>query len=235
MTGRETLWFFGRVRGIATDMLERRCASLIQQVGLARYADKPCGSYSGGNKRKLSLAVALVGNPKVLFLDEPSSGMDPESRRHMWEVIAQVSADRFVVMTTHSMEECEAICTRVGIMVSGRLQCLGSCHHLKERFGAGYQVDVSTNSDEKRRESLSAIFAEKDSALAGAVVEEEHAGYFRLRVSNEVDLAQAFTLLENIKQRGLVLDYSVSQGTLEQIFINFAKDQEEERGQHTNE
>lgn len=72
MSGRETLWFFGRIRGIPRHMLQQRVTSLIHEVGLDYYADKPCGTYSGGNKRKLSLAVAMIGDPKVLFLDEVS-------------------------------------------------------------------------------------------------------------------------------------------------------------------
>ena len=72
MTGYETLWFFGRIRGMPSDFLDKRVKSLISRVGLSAHADKPCGTYSGGNKRKLSLAVALIGDPMVLFLDEVS-------------------------------------------------------------------------------------------------------------------------------------------------------------------
>jgi ABC-type multidrug transport system ATPase subunit len=92
---------------------------LIEQVGLVPYADKPCGTYSGGNRRKLSLAVALMGDPTVLLLDEPSTGLDPEARRHMWQVIEAVSSNRCVVLISHSMEEVEALCTRVAVMVAG--------------------------------------------------------------------------------------------------------------------
>ena len=114
-------------------------------------------------------------------------------------------------------------------MVSGRLQCLGSCQHLKGRFGAGYQVDVSTASVANREASLNALRS-GESVLHDATVEEEHAGYLRLRVGNDVDLAESFRSLEQMKEDGSILDYSVSQSTLEQIFINFAKDQEEEKG-----
>jgi len=112
LTARETLWFYGRIRGIDGDTLTARVEALIDQVGLTKFADRCSGTYSGGNKRKLSLAVSLIGAPRVLLLDEPSSGMDAFARRQMWDVIAAVSADRSVVLTTHSMEECEALCTR---------------------------------------------------------------------------------------------------------------------------
>ncbi|KAG7263275.1 hypothetical protein CRUP_000329, partial [Coryphaenoides rupestris] len=88
--------------------------------------------YSGGNKRKLSTAMALIGCPPVIFLDEPTTGMDPKARRFLWDCILSIIRDgRSVVLTSHSMEECEALCTRMAIMVNGRFKCLGSIQHLK--------------------------------------------------------------------------------------------------------
>ena len=75
------MYFFGRIRGLSPDSLKDKVPTLLQKVGLKPFADRLCGRYSGGNKRKLSLALALIGDPKVLFLDEPSTGMDPEARR----------------------------------------------------------------------------------------------------------------------------------------------------------
>ena len=142
MNSYETLHFFGRIRGIPESILTPRVKDLIDQVGLTPHAHRCCGNYSGGNKRKLSLAVALIGNPKLLLLDEPSSGMDPEARRNMWEVIAKVSETRTVVLTTHSMEECEVLCSRMGIMVNGAMKCIGTSQHLKSKFGQGYEVQI---------------------------------------------------------------------------------------------
>jgi ATP-binding cassette subfamily A (ABC1) protein 1 len=99
---------------------------------------------SGGNKRKLSVGIALIGSPPLIFLDEPSTGVDPAARRFMWDIIANISTLRkesSVVLTTHVMEEAEALCARIGIMVGGRLRCLGSGQHLKGRFGQGYQLE----------------------------------------------------------------------------------------------
>ena len=88
MTGRELLTMFARLKNLDEAALPGLVQSLIEQVTLTPFADRVCGAYSGGNKRKLSLAIALVGSPAVVFLDEPSSGMDPQSRRHVWDVIA---------------------------------------------------------------------------------------------------------------------------------------------------
>ena len=102
---------------------------------------------SGGNKRKLSFAIATLGNPAIIFLDEPSSGMDPESRRFMWNAIAKFSgrnSKNSVILTTHLMEEAEALGTRIGIMVNGAFHCLGSAQYLKNRFGKGYELEIVT-------------------------------------------------------------------------------------------
>ena len=87
-------------------------------MGLTLYKDLPAGFYSGGNKRKLQVAIALIGNPPVIFLDEPSSGMDPEARRFMWKIIERISKFKkysSVILTTHSMEEAEGLCNRIAI------------------------------------------------------------------------------------------------------------------------
>jgi ABC-type multidrug transport system ATPase subunit len=84
-----------------------------------------CNS-SGGMKRRLSVAIALMGDPLVVYLDEPSTGLDPSSRRLLWDVIKNARKDKAVVLTTHSMEEAEALCDRLGIFVGGRLQCVGN-------------------------------------------------------------------------------------------------------------
>ena len=91
-------------------------------MNLRQYENICAGTYSGGNKRKLSVAIAMIGNPPIVFLDEPSTGMDPEARRFMWNIISRISTERkksSVVLTTHSMEEAEALCSKLSIMVDG--------------------------------------------------------------------------------------------------------------------
>ncbi|ETK86251.1 hypothetical protein F441_09243 [Phytophthora nicotianae CJ01A1] len=145
MTVREHLELFARIKGVARADLNNVVKSLMHQMNLDDFENKLAGTLSGGNKRKLSVAIALIGSPPIIFLDEPSTGMDPVSRRFMWNVIAAISTQRkesTIILTTHSMEECEALCTRVGIMVGGRLRCLGSVQHLKHRFGDGLMLEL---------------------------------------------------------------------------------------------
>ena len=103
------------MQGIVEQDIPRVVDAKISEMGLTEYADRLAGTYSGGNKRKLSVAIAMIGEPSIVFLDEPSTGMDPVARRFMWEIISDIVTKRekcSVILTTHSMEECEALCTR---------------------------------------------------------------------------------------------------------------------------
>jgi ATP-binding cassette subfamily A (ABC1) protein 3 len=109
-------------------------------MGLTKYVNVRAGALSGGNKRKLSVAVACIGNPPVVFLDEPSAGMDPGARKQMWKVINDIKNKKCsIILTTHSMDEAEALCDRIAIMVGGRFKCLGTATHIKNKFGSGYE------------------------------------------------------------------------------------------------
>ncbi|CAN0348380.1 unnamed protein product [Pylaiella littoralis] len=145
LTGREHLRLYAAIKGIQAAEVEDTVTTMIDELGLGQYADKMAGGYSGGNKRKLSVAIAMIGDPQIVFLDEPSTGMDPMARRMMWKYIRRVVTQNrscAMILTTHSMEECEALCQRIGIMVGGRMRCLGSSQHLKTRFGKGFQLEA---------------------------------------------------------------------------------------------
>lgn len=140
---------YAKIKGILPERIDDTINYLIETLDLSEYHDKAAGSLSGGNKRKLSVAISMIGEPPIIFLDEPSTGMDPLSRRRMWEVIAGLSTKQkkaAIILTTHSMEESEALCSRIGIMVNGRLRCLGSTTHLRQRFGQGFEVDIQLHS-----------------------------------------------------------------------------------------
>lgn len=117
----------------------------IHEMNLDEYRDKLSGTLSGGNKRKLSVAMAMIGDPHIIFLDEPSTGMDPKARRFMWKVISRISTERkqsTVILTTHSMEEAEALSTRLGIMVNGNFKCIGTPQHIKSKYGKGFEIEI---------------------------------------------------------------------------------------------
>jgi ATP-binding cassette subfamily A (ABC1) protein 3 len=103
------------------------------------------GRLSGGNKRKLSVAISMICNPPIILLDEPSTGMDPEARRFMWSIIHKMSTmgrKSSIIMTTHSMDEAETLCKRMGIMVNGEFVCLGKANEIKNKYGYGYELNL---------------------------------------------------------------------------------------------
>merc|ERR1712139_99528 len=120
---------------------------LLMAMGFSDFdANKPTEGYSGGMKRKLSLSIALIGTPPTLLLDEPSAAVDAAAKRHLWRVVKQRSRDQTVILTTHSMEEAEALSDRLAIQVQGRLRCIGTPDHIKRTHGSGYQLEIICSS-----------------------------------------------------------------------------------------
>merc|ERR1712195_16166 len=219
LTATENLVMFAQIKGIPADKTDSVARSLVELVGLSKFANRRSGTYSGGNKRKLSLAIALIGNPSLVLLDEPSTGMDPVARRQMWQTIERTSKGRSVVLTTHSMEECEALCDKVVVMVKGQFRCLGSVQHLKSRFGQGYTVEMKT-ADLSMADELEKFATEE----LQATVEERMDGWVKCSVPlHVIELARVFGIIEERKDALQINDYSVSQTTLEQIFVRFAR------------
>ena len=139
MTVMEHLQFYARIRGVSD--VGYNVKAVLCAVGLELYQFRPAAALSGGNKRKLSLGIALMGNPTVLLLDEPSSGMDVAAKRIMWKTLAKVAVDRSIVLTTHSMEEADALADRAGIMAS-RMLALGTSDYLRRKHGNLYHVHL---------------------------------------------------------------------------------------------
>lgn len=227
LTAREHLIFFARLRGIPEKYVKQVSEWAMSRVGLEIFADRISGDFSGGNKRKLSTAIALVGDPSVICLDEPTSGMDAKARRLLWnDILSLIKENRIVILTSHTMEECEALCTRLVIMVNGQFRCLGSLQHLKSKYGNGYKLAVRLE-DENNKNKL---FEFMKASFPDSIILETHRNLFEyiLPFSNGTKLSQIFGKLEKNRNTLNIKDYSVSQSTLDQIFVNFAKGQNEE-------
>ncbi|XP_041841062.1 phospholipid-transporting ATPase ABCA1-like isoform X2 [Melanotaenia boesemani] len=227
LNGREHLEFYARLRGVPEKEVAMVAEWGIQKLGLVKYASKSAGTYSGGNKRKLSTAIALIGCPPVIFLDEPTTGMDPKARRFLWDCILSVIKEgRSVILTSHSMEECEALCTRMAIMVNGRFKCIGSIQHLKNRFGDGYTVIVKVGGSPPELKPVEDFVQQ---TFPGSVLKEKHHNTLQYQFPHtEGALAHIFSQFASHQQRLGVDDYSVSQTTLDQVFVNFARHQQGE-------
>ena len=138
MTVYENLEFYGKIKGIKKEYLDKVINAMIEEMSLSEFSSKIAGRLSGGNKRKLSVAISFLCSPPIVLLDEPSTGMDPEARRFMWSVIHKISTKgkkASVIMTTHSMDEAETLCHE--------FVCLGKAGEIKEKYGYGYELEVS--------------------------------------------------------------------------------------------
>ena len=220
LTAREQLTFYSRIRGIREEDIKKTVDWAISQMQLKPYANEVSGSYSGGNKRKLSAAIALVADPPVVLLDEPSAGMDVSSQQFMWNLILQLRrSKRTVIITSHSMEECEALCTRTAIMVNGQFRCIGSIQHLKEKFGQGYTLTIKLSSTKDINEAKEFI----KNAISGAVLQSIHCStlFYRIRATY-CSLPIAFGAIEELQKLVTLEDYSLSQTTLDDVFVSFA-------------
>ncbi|XP_030287307.1 phospholipid-transporting ATPase ABCA1 isoform X1 [Sparus aurata] len=228
LTGKEHLEFYARLRGVPEEEVTMVAEWGIQKLGLVKYSNKSAGTYSGGNKRKLSTAIALIGCPPVIFLDEPTTGMDPKARRFLWDCILSIIKEgRSVILTSHSMEECEALCTRMAIMVNGRFKCLGSIQHLKSRFGDGYTVIVRVGGSPPALKPVEDFVQQN---FPGSVLKEKHHNTLQYQLPyKQGALANIFSVFTSHQQRLEVEDYTVSQTTLDQVFVNFAREQHEDK------
>ncbi|KAH1612297.1 hypothetical protein KXX21_002791 [Aspergillus fumigatus] len=253
MTVIEHLEFYARIRGV-TDV-KHNVTEVMRAVGLLPFQHRMATKLSGGNKRKLSLGIALMGNPLVLLLDEPSSGMDAASKRVMWKTLASVVPGRSIVLTTHSMEEADALATRAGIMAK-RMLALGTTDDLRKRYGNKYHVHLvhsqaphtTDETMERIRDWVQKNFpgavieqktyhgqirfsipataassspkAEITEYAAGPIAEEEELGPGpRYQSVNKSIVSSIFSKLEQSKTDLGVQYYSVSQTTLDQVFL----------------
>jgi len=137
LTGRENVEFFGNLHGMPKDLLKQRTDKLLELVGLVEGATRQAGKYSGGMIRRISLVMALINDPEIAFLDEPTVAMDVQSRRATWEFIKELkSQGKTVILTTHYIEEAESLCDRVGIIDHGTLIALDTPQALMQEYEA---------------------------------------------------------------------------------------------------
>uniref|UniRef100_A0A674CCR5 ATP binding cassette subfamily A member 12 n=1 Tax=Salmo trutta TaxID=8032 RepID=A0A674CCR5_SALTR len=221
LTGEEHLYFYARIRGIAKREIDRVVNYLLKKLELGYHRHTISDSYSCGTRRKLSTALALIGHPNILLLDEPTSGMDPRSKRHLWKIISEeVKGKCAVVLTSHSMEECEALCTRLAIMVKGQFRCLGSLQHIKNRFGSGFTVKMHLAVSSCDVEVITNFM---QCHFPSTYLKDQHSSMVEYHVPVAPGgVADIFDQLESNKAALQIKHFSVSQTTLDEVFINFA-------------
>ncbi|CAN8251968.1 unnamed protein product [Cochlearia groenlandica] len=220
LTGREHLLFYGRLKNIKGSALTLAVEESLKSVSLfdGGVADKPAGKYSGGMKRRLSVAISLIGNPKVVYMDEPSTGLDPASRKNLWTVIQRAKQNTAIILTTHSMEEAEYLCDRIGIFVDGCLHCIGNPKELKGRYGGSYVFTMTTSSEHEEKVER---MVQNVSPNAKKVYHLAGTQKFEIP-KQEVMIADLFFMVEKAKSKFTVFAWGLADTTLEDVFFKVA-------------
>ncbi|KAL7420361.1 hypothetical protein Q5752_005331 [Cryptotrichosporon argae] len=227
LTVRQHLTMYGRLKSVPRGALRADVDRLLAAAGLAAKADALATSLSGGNQRKLALAIALVGDREVVLIDEFSSGVDPFSKREAWATLAALTRDRAVVMTTHSMEEVDALATRVGIIAS-RLLTVGTPSTLKSRF-ATYEVHLAS------RAVGDALAFLRAHGFGDAARSEDTTTRISVRGVDESHVVRLLDVLDRFTAASGV-DVALQEASTETAFLSIVREhnvQEEERGKGT--
>ncbi len=214
LTGRENLDFHGRMYGMDGQTRKKRIQDVLDLVDLTDKADIKMEDYSGGMRRRLEIARGLMHHPKVLFLDEPTLGLDAQTRRHIWEYIKNMNKNEGVtiVLTTHYMEEADQLCSRVAIVDNGRIVALDTPKNLKDMIGADTITLEAESGVDVLLSSLKSFNWLKSAAVSNGTVELM------------VDHAQARVpevMAEAYKNNAIIKSVGLHEPTLEDVFIKF--------------
>jgi len=226
LTAMEHMRMFAKIKGVPDQAIQKVAEELLTQVGLQDVMNSRAQTFSGGMKRRLSVAISGIGNPKIIFMDEPTTGMDPVSRRDVWELIRQLKKNRTVILTTHAMEEADVLADRIAVIVDGKLKCVGTPLFLKNNFGEGYRITFYCEPDKQER-----IKAIMEVLISSAHLLDESGGsmVFTVPITSIQELSPLFKLVEQDGEpsdiplvnelRSLVKECGISHSTLEEVFM----------------
>ncbi|KAL0339674.1 UNVERIFIED_CONTAM: ABC transporter A family member 1 [Sesamum radiatum] len=234
LTVKEHLEIFANIKGVNEDCLENVATEMAEEVGLADKLNTFVRALSGGMRRKLSLGIALIGNSKVIILDEPTSGMDPYSMRLTWQLIKRIKKGRIILLTTHSMDEADALGDRIAIMANGSLKCCGSSFFLKQQYGVGYTLTL-VKATPNASAAADIVYSHIPSATCVSEVGNEIS--FKLPIASSSSFESMFREIERCMQRSNpsletpdcgdstflgIESYGISVTTLEEVFLRVA-------------
>ncbi|KAG9393959.1 ABC transporter subfamily A-like [Carpediemonas membranifera] len=208
--------YFARIKGVSPLEERSHAKARLLDVGLDHATGARAKHLSGGMRRRLSLAQSLCGDPKVLYLDEPTTGLDPATRQSIWAVLRKIKKSRAVLMTTHSMAEAEAICDRLGIMATGKLRAVGTRNRLKTRFGGGLRVTLETNYGRDPRAVAAGVaqfMADLDATISSIV-----GSVATLHVPPDHRTSKVLRAMMTLPPESGVADWSVTTTSLEHVY-----------------
>ncbi len=204
----ENLSLMGRIHGFGKEEVKKRSEELLEMMGLTNRAKEQVRKYSGGMKRRLSIAMALVSDPQVLFLDEPTLGLDPQSRRGTWEHIAELKGEKTIVLTTHYLEEADNLADRIAIIDKGKIIALGTPDELKDSISDMQVMAIKAkNLTDDTVEGLRMIYPETREVVNGIEIKAKELNF------NEI--------VDYLRSKGVVIEStSQKQITLDDVFLH---------------
>lgn len=194
MTARENLSLVGRLYDLSGSTLKKRVDEMLTAVGLTDRANDIVSTFSGGMKRRLNIAAGLLHDPKLVLLDEPTAGVDPQSRAYIFEIVERLAAEgRAVLYTTHYMEEAERLCRRIGIMDHGRILAMGTLDELVHRVGASRELIIESSGltqslAETLAGKLGASYSLENGSVRLTLAASEHSLLTAMRAADELGL-----------------------------------------------
>jgi daunorubicin/doxorubicin transport system ATP-binding protein len=214
LTATENLWLFGRLQGLRSGDARATAKRLLEQFSLQEAADKPIAQFSGGMRRRLDLAASLITRPPLIFLDEPTTGLDPQSRRQVWDIVNGFkTSGRTVMLTTHYMDEAERLCDRVAIVDHGRIIAEGPPRDLMTSLGGEHMVEIAVRNGDAGQAAAAM------EGLPGVRAARLEAGRIVLNVT-EPHLAVP-AALERLRAGSWTLsDLSTRHASLEDVFVS---------------
>ena len=215
LTGRENLWMFGRLYQLASDTSRTRASELLDQFDLADAADRIVKTYSGGMRRRLDLASALIGRPRLLFLDEPTTGLDPRSRLGMWDVIRSlVREGTTLLLTTQYLEEADELADTIAVVDHGRIIARGTADELKSQVG-GERIEVVVHD----RAAITAATTILSRDCAGDCTLDEHTR--KITVPAMGGAGTLVQVVRDLDEAGIAIDdIALRRPTLDDVFLS---------------
>jgi len=220
LTVEEHLLYYSRLKGKGKGDDQLAVDQILADVSMQNERRLLASSLSGGQKRRLSVASALCGDPMVVFLDEPSSSLDPGSRIGLWEIVQSISKNRCTLLTTHSMEEAEVLCNKIAIIKDGGFVCLGTSSQLKQSYGEGYKILIQLQPNHQIQPVLAAV---RTIAPGAQLLSTKH-GHSQIQLGRDSILSSITSLLETQKKNLGINTYSLSRNGLDEVFLKIVED-----------
>jgi ABC-type multidrug transport system ATPase subunit len=221
LTAMEHLLLFAQIKGMTRAEAAEEAAQKLSLVGLLDVADHRVSTFSGGMKRRLSVSISAIGDPVLMLLDEPSTGMDPVNQKQMWKLIQDLKKDRAILLTTHSMREAEVLADRLCVIAFGRICAAGTAVELKHKFGLSYNVHIQT-----RRQAVEQVTTLVHEFVPDAPLVEQQDGalVFRVAPGSTAAVAPLLGRLQQLRETNVVEEYGITETSLEDVFLGVTRE-----------